>query len=239
MKKRDEAGMWVDVGFGSVLCAILELAGEGAGEGAEEGMGMGWGWVGVGWLGSSRWGCAWGGDGDKTEVRRGSSRVLPPPRSTPPRRPSPTCWGGYRAWSRREASAPCGGATASTCSRLLPSMPSSSPYSSRWGMRGLLPQLKPKPLPHPKTPGPCSRHTLTLQTPGLFPAWVLCRRVADFSLLLSPLPVQELLLWNTWVPALPGASPRWFPGRGHLPDPHQPHGGKRTSAPQVRKRCVN
>ncbi|EAW69094.1 solute carrier family 25 member 41 [Homo sapiens] len=50
--------------------------------------------------------------------------------STPPRRTSPTCWGGYRAWSRRAASAPCGGATASTCSRLLLSMPSSSPYSS-------------------------------------------------------------------------------------------------------------
>lgn len=164
MKKRDEAGMWVNVGFGSVLCAILELAGEGA----EEGMAMGWGWDG-GW--EVPRGAALGvGMGTETEVRRGSSRVLPPPRSTPPRRPSPTCWGGYRAWSRREASAPCGGATASTCSRLLPSMPSSSPYSSRWGMRGLLPpaQAQTPPTPqnsrplfktqaHPADPRPLSR----------------------------------------------------------------------------------
>ncbi|XP_055227399.1 mitochondrial carrier protein SCaMC-3L isoform X3 [Gorilla gorilla gorilla] len=42
-------------------------------------MGMRWGWVGVGWLGRSRWGCAWGRDGDGD---RGEQGLLQGPPST-------------------------------------------------------------------------------------------------------------------------------------------------------------
>lgn len=98
----------------------------------------------------------------------GSSQSRDLSRSTRPRLTSRTCWGAYGAWSRRGASAPCGGAMASMCSRSPPSTPSSSPSLNRCG-DGPLSQLHPQTQTHP-TPPKKPRSSSRFELPPRFQA---------------------------------------------------------------------